>query len=141
MADPTLQYIISWVRSGAKNAKDPRLALFESLYKSSTIDPHTIRAKYTTPEKDKLTVQAKLSYIAPDIAALKKKKIVMKRGTKDIQVTLGGASPEATVFISFSRPMFGLTLEEVLLLCNLYILFKDERKLKLFQKLIQGENQ
>ena len=135
--DPTLLQVIQWTRSGAPRAKDPRLALFNSIYKSSSIDPHTIKAKYTTP--DKLVVQAKLLYEAPDLAALKRKKLVLKRGTKDIIITLGGPSPEATVFISFSRTMFGLTLEEVLLLCNLYVLFQDERRLKLFLKLVKGE--
>jgi len=134
--DPTLSYIIQWVRSKAPHAKDPRLMLFDSLYKSSSIDPHTLKVK-KTPKG--LIIQATLSYTAPDLAALKKKKIVMKRDTKDISVVLGGASPEAVVYISFSRSLLSLTLEEVLVLCNLYVIFKDDRKMKLFQELIQGE--
>jgi hypothetical protein len=132
--DPTLQNIVGWVRSGAPHAKDPRLALFSSLYKSSSIDPHTIKAIYA---KDKLTIQAKLTCEVPDLAALKRKKIVMKRTTRELQVTLGGASPDATVYISASRPMFGLALEEVLLYCNLFVLFRNPDKLKLFQQLIK----
>lgn len=135
--DPTLQNIVGWVRSGAPHAKDPRIALFSSLYKSSSIDPHTIKAFYTSPAKDKLMIQAKLSCQVPDLAALKRKKIVMKRTTKEFQVTLGGASPDATVAISFSRPMIGLALEEVLLYCNLFVLFKNPDKLKLFKQLIK----
>ena len=135
--DPTIQSIIGWMKAGAPKAQDPRLVFASTLYKTSSIDPHTFKIKQ--PALNTLVVQAKLSYESPDIGALKKKKVVMKRATKDITVTLGGASPEATVHLTFSRPMFGLTLEEVLLLCNLYVIFTDERKMKLFQKLIKGE--
>jgi hypothetical protein len=136
--NPTLQYVVSWARHGAQNAQDPRLLFFGSLYKSSSIDPHTIIVKQAPG--DKLIVKARLMYQAPDIAALKNKKLVMKRDTKDVSVTLGGTEIESEVFISFSRSMFKLSLEEVLLLCNLYTIFSNKEKAKLFQKLIQGEN-
>ena len=134
--DPTLLQVIQWTRSGAPHAKDPRLALFQSLYKSSSIDPHTIKA---VNDKGKLVVQGKLSYEAPDIAALKRKKLVINRQVKEVQVILGGATPETKVFISGSRPLQSLVLEEVLFLCNLYILFQDDSKQKLFQKLIKEQ--
>jgi len=135
--NPTLQYIVSWARQGAQNTQDPRLLFFGSLYKSSSVDPHTIKIKQIPDNK--LIVKARLMYQAPDIRALKNKKLVMKRDTKDVSVTLGGMETESEVFISFSRSMFKLSLEEVLLLCNLYTIFKDTQKVKLFQKLIQGE--
>lgn len=135
--DPTLEYIVQWVRSGASHAKDPRLKLFASLYRSSTIDPHTLKV---IKSENKITVKATLLYSTPDLVILKKlKKLVINRATKELVVSLEDASPEAKVILSHSRTFFELTLEEVLVLCNLYIIFKDRNKMKLFQQLMQGE--
>ena len=135
--DPSLQYIIQWVRSGAPQAKDPRLKLFGSLFRSSTVDPHSL--KVISKKSGELVIQGTLQYSSPDIAELKKKKIVIKRATKDIAVSMEAPKPDATVLISHSRSMFMLSFEEVLMLCNLYVIFTDKRKMELFQKLLQGE--
>jgi hypothetical protein len=48
---------------------------------------------------------------------------------------------DGQVKIAHSREMFALTLEEVLALWNLYLIFSDASKAKLFQKLTQEEIQ
>jgi hypothetical protein len=137
--DPQLKHIIQWVQSGAPHAKDPRNMLFKSLFRSATIDPNSFKAVHT-PDSERLELKFKMSYSAPDIAALKKKKLVMVRATKELKLSLE-PKVDGRVFITHSREMFALTLEEVLALWNLYLIFSDASKAKLFQKLTQEEIQ
>lgn len=136
--DFSLQYIVQWLRSKAPKAKDPRLLLFSSLYKSSSIDPHSF--KVYQGKDGKLEIRVKLLYVTPNIRKLKKeKKIELNHTSKEITVILENATPTATILFSHSRTLFDLSLEEALVLINLYIVFNDERKMKLFQQIIQGE--
>ena len=121
----------------APKAKDLRISFFKTLFRSATINPHSL--KVSRIDTNKISVQVVLNYVTPDLAALKKKKkLVMIRKTQKVQLTL---EPEihGRVFITHFRNMFMLTLEEVLVLWNLYLIFSDASKTKLFQSLIQEE--
>ncbi len=137
--DPQLKYIIQWVQAGAPQCKDPRNKLFKALSRSAMIDPNSFKAT-RNPNSEKLDLKFKMSYSAPDIAALKKKKLVMVRATKELKLSLE-PKVDGRVFITHSREMFALTLEEVLALWNLYLIFSDASKAKLFRKLTQEEIQ
>ncbi len=136
MADPKLKYIIQWLQNGAPNAKDLRVKFFKGIFQLSTIEPHSLHVRKVS--NNQLLIKLKLQYSSPDISALKKKRISMVRQSKDLQVML---EPEVDgrVFISHSRDMTTLTLEEVLALWNLYLVFSDVAKAKLFHALIQEE--
>jgi hypothetical protein len=134
---PELRYIVQWAQAGAPAAKDPRNKLFKSLFLTANIDPHTLIVR-KDKASDNVTISLKLSYITPDIAALKKKKLVMVRQTKELKLLLEPRI-NGRVYLSHSREMYALTLEEVLALWNLYLIFSDTNKAKLFQKLVQEE--
>jgi len=135
--DPQLKHIIQWVQSGAPHAKDLRNKLFKIVFRSATIDPNSFKVVRIL-DSDRLELRFKMSYSAPDIAALKRKKLVLVRTMRDLKLSLE-PRVDGRVFISHSREMFALTLEEVLALWNLYLIFSDASKAKLFQKLIQEE--
>ena len=136
--NPELRHIIQWLQTKAPKAQDPRLALFSSIYKSSTVDPNSFKViKLKNSETCK--IKMRLSYLTPDPSALKRKKLNMVRKEKELLVTLE-PKVDGKVQISQSRNMFALTLEEVLALWNLYLIFADSSKAKLFQQLIQEEN-
>lgn len=137
--DPQLRHIIQWVQAGAPQCRDPRLKLFKALSRSAMIDPNSFKVA-RVPDSERLDIKFKMSYSAPDIAALKKKKLVMVRANKELKLSLE-PKVDGRVFIAHSREMFALTLEEVLALWNLYLIFSDTSKAKLFQKLTQEEIQ
>jgi len=111
--------------------------MLNNLYRSSSIDPLTLTA---TKTNEGLIIHLKLLYSTPDLTILKKqKKLEIKHATRELTIKLADASLDALVYLSHNRPMFELTFEEALALCNLYVIFADQRKLKLFQELIQGE--
>lgn len=135
--DLSLQYIIQWLRSRAPKAKDPRLCLFSSLYKSSSIDPHTLKVKQIG---SKLNIEATLLYTTPDLKLLKKtKEIRVERASKKLIIILEKPTIDSLVFLSHSRGLFDITLEEALILSIIYTIFNNVEKLKSFQQLIQGE--